>query len=116
MIATWPSFALIASYELLMRQVRHAAEVGTSRQRPGGFKAGPGTASSAGRLDVRRPDGRGRQGAAGKRRCVRGRGALVNSCADGSLPSGMDIVRQRGGYERWGRLVRRSGLACELDS
>ena len=30
-IAEWPSFALIASYELLMRQVRHAAESGTSR-------------------------------------------------------------------------------------
>src|ERR1700729_3401474 len=26
-IAAWPSFALIASYELLMRQVRHAAEI-----------------------------------------------------------------------------------------
>jgi hypothetical protein len=25
-IAAWPSFALIASYELLMRQVRRAAE------------------------------------------------------------------------------------------
>src|SRR6266702_262236 len=32
-IAAWPSFALIAAYELLMRQVRYAAEVGKSRQR-----------------------------------------------------------------------------------
>jgi hypothetical protein len=29
-IAAWPSFALIDDYELLMRQVRHAAEAGTS--------------------------------------------------------------------------------------
>jgi len=34
-IAAWPSFALIASSELLMRQVRRAAEVGTARQRSG---------------------------------------------------------------------------------
>jgi hypothetical protein len=29
-IAAWPSFALIDDYELLMRQVRHAAKAGTS--------------------------------------------------------------------------------------
>jgi len=32
-IAVWPSFALIAAYELLMRQVRYAAEAGKSWQR-----------------------------------------------------------------------------------
>jgi hypothetical protein len=32
-IAAWPSFALIASYELLMRQVRRAAEASMSRPR-----------------------------------------------------------------------------------
>jgi hypothetical protein len=39
-IAAWPSFALIASYELLMRQVRRAAEAGMSRQRSGGSETG----------------------------------------------------------------------------
>jgi hypothetical protein len=29
-IAAWPSFALIAAYELLMRQVRRVADAGTS--------------------------------------------------------------------------------------
>ena len=38
-IAAWPSFALIASYELLMRQVRRAAEVGKSRQRSRGVRS-----------------------------------------------------------------------------
>jgi len=38
-IAAWPSFALTASYELLMRQVRHAAVF--ALQRPGGGIAGP---------------------------------------------------------------------------
>jgi len=32
-IAAWPSFALIAAYELLMRQVRRAAEARPSRRR-----------------------------------------------------------------------------------
>jgi len=32
-IAAWPSFALIAAYELLMRQVRRAADAGALRQR-----------------------------------------------------------------------------------
>ena len=32
-IAAWPLFSLIATYELLMGQVRRAAEVGTSAQR-----------------------------------------------------------------------------------
>ena len=39
-IAAWPSFALIAPDELLMRQVRRAAEPGKSRQRSRGFEAG----------------------------------------------------------------------------
>ena len=34
LIAAWPSFALIASYELLMRQVRAAAGTRSVRQRP----------------------------------------------------------------------------------
>jgi hypothetical protein len=33
---------------------------------------------------------------------------------DGSLPSGKDIARQYGRHERWGRLVKRSGLAGVL--
>jgi hypothetical protein len=36
-IAAWPAFAPIASYELLMLQIRHAAEASTF----GGGRAGP---------------------------------------------------------------------------
>jgi hypothetical protein len=115
-IAAWPSFALIASYELLMRQVRRAAEAGTPRQRSGGVRSRPGGASSAGRSRVRRPN-------AGERPAGRGREAqvlawqwaLANRFGDGTLPSGRDIGRQHGRHERWGRLVKRSGLAGELD-
>jgi hypothetical protein len=59
-IAAWPSFALIASDELLMRQVRRAAEPGKSRQRSRGVRSRPEGAQSAGRPGVRLPDaGRG---------------------------------------------------------
>src|SRR5262249_49427990 len=41
--------------------------------------------------------------------------ALADQSGDGALPSGRDIGRQHGRHERWGRLVKRSGLAGELD-
>lgn len=41
--------------------------------------------------------------------------ALTNRSGDGSLPSGKDIGRAHGRHERWGRLVKRAGLAGELD-
>ena len=115
-IAAWPSFALIASYELLMRQVRRAAEAGASRRRSGGVRGRPGRASSAGRPAVERPD-------AGERPAGRGREAqvlawqwaLANRAGDGSLPSGRDTGRQHDRHERWGRLVKRSGMVGQLD-
>jgi hypothetical protein len=115
-IAAWPSFALIASYELLMRQVRRAAEAGTSRQRPRGVRSRPEDASPTGRPGVRRAD-------AGRGSAVRGRAAQVvawqwapaHRSDDGSLPSGSDIGREHGHHERWGRLVKRSGLAGDLE-
>jgi hypothetical protein len=115
-IAAWPSFALIASYELLMRQVRRAAEADTSRQRPGQVHGRPGRASPAGRPAVQRldsaerPAGRGREA-----QLLAWQWAMANRSGDGSLPSGRDIGRQHGRQERWGRLVKRSGLAGQLD-
>lgn len=35
--------------------------------------------------------------------------------AHSSLPSGRDIARQYGRHERWGRLVKRAGLAGDLE-
>jgi hypothetical protein len=42
--------------------------------------------------------------------------ALANQANNGSLPSGNDIGREHGRHERWGRLVKRAGLAGELDT
>jgi hypothetical protein len=113
-IAAWPSFALIGFYELLMRQVRRAAQ-GSKPSRPSGARApGGGTAPvQRTRTDNGRPsagDGAGRD-----LRAQAWQWALANSSGDGSLPSGRDIGRQYGRHERWGRLVKRSGLAGELD-
>jgi hypothetical protein len=116
-IAAWPSFALIASYELLMRQVRRAAEAGASHQRSGGVRARRANASSASRPPAPQPDakeqpvGRGREA-----QLLAWQWALANRSDDGSLPSGRDIGSEHGRHERWGRLVKRSGLAGELST
>ena len=117
-IAAWPSFALIGSYELLMRQVRRAA-VGTRAKKPAARHGSVvGNVSSA---RARPPVTKRRRGALGG--AVPGTGAgwelqlqawqwaQANSAGDGSLPSGKAIARQHGRQERWGRLVKQAGLA-----
>lgn len=111
-IAAWPSFALIGSYEMLMRQVRRAASskdspapkasppdrlepvqaasVPASRERPVRKVAGP---------DLRREAWRW---------------AVANRAPDESLRSGKMIADQHGRHERWGRLVKNAGAAGEL--
>ena len=81
-IAAWPSFALIASDELLMRQVRRAAEPGKSRQRSRGVRSRPEGAQSAGRPGVRLPDA-GRGPTCDRRALLlrRGGGLRRGSCA-----------------------------------
>jgi hypothetical protein len=70
-IAAWPSFALIAAYELLMRQVRRSSAVGdrgqlskpgpkTSREDPRGNVQCPPPHSSRPSQGSKRPGNRGR--------------------------------------------------------
>jgi Protein of unknown function (DUF2637) len=118
-IAAWPSFALIASYELLMRQVRRAAER-SAADRPGRETTCPAGAMVP--SPDRKPDpvltvpaGRTHRPKAG--RSLQGDvwlWAHEHKAKDGSLPLGADIARQYGRHERWGRLVKRSALAGEL--
>lgn len=110
-IDAWPSFSLIAAYELLMRHVRRAA--GRRPRRP------PDSADRGG--CHRQWAGYYARGRAPRRslagqeaRLAEGRWAQDNRSEDGSLPSGRDIGIQYGRHERWGRLVKRSGLAGEL--
>jgi hypothetical protein len=117
-IAAWPSFALIGSYELLMRQIgsttgssragkratRNSSVVGdaasarlqssVSRQR----RAAPGVTES-------------RAGGSRELQLQAWQWARANQASDGSLPPGNAIGRQFGRQERWGRLVKQAGLA-----
>jgi hypothetical protein len=115
-IAAWPSFALIASYELLMRQIRRAADASRSKQRPGRFRPRSESPSQGGPPDEPRPGGGdGLAGRGLEAQLLAWQWALANRSGDGSLPSGKDIGRQHGRHGRWGRLVKRAGLAGELD-
>lgn len=123
-IAAWPSFALIGAYELLMRQVRiTAADRVEPREplpqpRPAGpapsvpVGPAPGRLTASGRRPVPAP-GNGRAVGRGLRQDA-WQWAQANRANNGSLPSGRQIARQYGHHERWGRLVKRSGLAGEL--
>jgi Protein of unknown function (DUF2637) len=103
-IAAWPSFALIGAYEMLMRQVRHAAAVNPDNreQEPGARRAGLRSAQN-----VAGEPGRDLQRQAWH-------WAQANRNSDGSFPSGRQIAEQFGRHERWGRLVKRSGCAGEF--
>jgi hypothetical protein len=108
-IAAWPSFALIAAYEMLMRQVRrNATSMGASWQ-PSDSQREPGAASGQVASAVQGDIGRDLQRRAWQ-------WAATNRCGDGSLPSGKTIARQFNRHERWGRLVKRSGCAGEFGS
>jgi len=118
-IAAWPSFALIASYELLMRQVRFVAEVSPSRHGVMPVNRRAGKVAHVGQVRAVRPRHEGvparPSGTAQEMQILAWQWAVANRAADGSLPSGRDIGREHGRHERWGRLVRRSGMAGELD-
>jgi Protein of unknown function (DUF2637) len=115
-IAAWPSFSLIAAYELLMRQVRRAAESPAPRQRSRRSLGAAAGASAATTYEAApsSPAAPQRRGAGESVRVDAWRWALDNLAEDGSLPSGRAIAGRYGRHERWGRMVKRSGLAGEL--
>jgi hypothetical protein len=121
-IAAWPSLALIAAYELLMRQVRRAADAGTSprparrSRRRVTDTAPPGDADPAAGRRAGGSAGPVQRGAGRELQLRAWQWALANRAGDGSLPSGREIAGQYGRHERWGRLVKRSGTAGEFAS
>ena len=119
-IAAWPSFALTASYELLTRQVRAST---TGRHGPTGsaqtsrrsVPARP-AASSAGASPVPGLALVASSSAAGRELQRQAwQWALAHRSGDGSLPSGKQIADRYGRHERWGRLVKRTGIAGKLN-
>jgi Protein of unknown function (DUF2637) len=117
-IAAWPSFALIGSYELLMRQIRCAAGSAGTNNPAGRNRSGAGDAASArpqasASLQRRATPGVTGSRAGGSRelQLQAWEWARANQANDGSLPSGRAIAGQYGRHERWGRLVKQAGLA-----
>ncbi|MGP4102533.1 DUF2637 domain-containing protein [Nonomuraea sp. KM90] len=112
LIAGWPSLALIGAYEMLMCQIRQSASRTTcarsgaatgpveSRPLPEHFQNAqvPLSAGEGERVLQRM--------AWHWAKCVAGE--------DGSLPTGQVIARQFERSPRWGRLVKKAGMAGEL--
>jgi hypothetical protein len=113
-IAAWPSFALIGSYELLMRQVRCSAAA-AARRAAGSLPACGRRIAPLAAVTVGLDAGSGPAPSVGLE--LRSRAwewAVANRSADGSLPSGKVIAARYDRHERWGRLVKRSGAAGEF--
>jgi len=108
-IAAWPSFALIGSYEkLLMCQVRRAAS------RVVAHAAEPPPRLGRPVVVARRPARSDKPGQSLDVRWQAWQRAAANRDADGSLPSGKVIADRFGRHERWDRLVKAAGAAGEL--
>jgi hypothetical protein len=118
-IAAWPSFSLIAAYELLMRQVRRAADTFGFRlrlRRSAGPATGGATGNAGELVAASRAAPPSRRTAGQEVQMEAWRWAQGNRADDGSLPSGRVIGIRYGRHERLGRLVKRSGLAGELST
>ena len=122
-IAAWPSFALTASYELLTRQVRRSAtDIDTQDQRTRQLerpRSAEARRNPAGGLTLassqNQRDGSGQRVSSDLARQA-WHWALANRDEHGRLPSGGAISSAHGRKERWGRLVKRAGLAGAFDA
>lgn len=103
-IAAWPSFALIGSYELLMRQVRCSSAFAGGRMAKASKQNSATFVRAAALVPSRRTVGEDVRRQAWE-------WALANRDANGSLPSGKVIGYRHGRHERWGRLVKSAGAA-----
>src|SRR5262245_31261924 len=111
-IAAWPSFALIGSYELLMRQVRWSAGSTPGNKRVAQRRRVMNQANPASPQQRRSAAGAAlhRAGGGGELQLRVWQWAVAHRAGDGSLPSGKAIAHHYGRQERWGRLVKQAGL------
>ncbi|TQN30264.1 uncharacterized protein DUF2637 [Haloactinospora alba] len=144
-IHAWPAFALIGSYELLMRQFRASASI----VRPAHASSTPGEGSDAATVRETRstitmdepqrnadhwgqrhlrvvgdaptpratPAGQNTRGDPDPPlvQCRAWNWALQHQRADGTLPSGKEIAWAFDRRERWGRMVKQRGKAGALE-
>lgn len=132
-IAAWPSFALTCSYELLMRQIRQSAAAPRAQPaephpacaqddhavRPEPSRQ-PRPASNSGRTAIpHRADLPAASAADSKGQTLQRQAwqwLLSNRRPDGSFPTGSEVARRFQRSDRWGRLVKSTGLAGQLGS
>ncbi|MEV4323097.1 DUF2637 domain-containing protein [Microbispora rosea] len=122
-IAAWPSAALVGSYELLMCQLRQCAGRRPEAPDLSALNAGRKDPASDADVDLMEQHDAPEEEAdlpvepAGNGRALQReawRWAQQNRQADGDLPSGIAIARAFARSPRWGRLVKKAGLAGEL--
>ncbi|MEN3533654.1 DUF2637 domain-containing protein [Microbispora sp. ZYX-F-249] len=119
-IAAWPSLALIGSYELLMSQIRRYARVQPEANDLSALDPDLVAAVDADHEDLqddREEDPEPSAEHIGNGRTLQREAwqwAQQNRQADGDLPSGVAIARAFARSPRWGRLVKRAGLAGEF--
>ncbi|GIH73420.1 hypothetical protein Mth01_56730 [Sphaerimonospora thailandensis] len=119
-IAAWPSLALIGSYELLMSQIRRCAGKRAEAQELPALSADPAADAKADPVepeDNQEEDADSPAEHDGNGRVLQREAwqwAQQNRHADGDLPSGVAIARAFARSPRWGRLVKKAGLAGEL--
>lgn len=105
--------------ELLMRQVRHTAAPGTRSRRPRRAPEAEQSAYDGAAVDprhhaVRRRSQPHRRSDGSDLQQQAWRWALTRRGEDGALPSGKVIAGHFGRHERWGRLIKRAGLAGQF--
>ncbi|MFC0861635.1 DUF2637 domain-containing protein [Sphaerimonospora cavernae] len=119
-IAAWPSLALIGSYELLMSQIRRCAGKRAEAQHPPALNSAPAADAEADPVEQQDDQEEGTELPVelnGNSRALQReawRWAQQNCQADGDLPSGVAIAQAFARSPRWGRLVKKAGLAGEL--
>ncbi|ETK34535.1 DUF2637 domain-containing protein [Microbispora sp. ATCC PTA-5024] len=118
-IAAWPSLALIGSYELLMSQIRRFSGGRAAAQEPPGLR--PDSDADTETDPVEQQDDQEEVAdLSAKPENIRllqreaWRWAQRNRQEDGNLPTGVAIAGAFARSPRWGRLVKKAGLAGEL--
>ncbi|MEU8178837.1 hypothetical protein AB0C14_38735 [Microbispora hainanensis] len=102
---------MIGSYELLMSQIRRYAGGRAEPEDPQSLHPAPAVDAKADPVELQEDQEKDTVAAEPK-----GDGrTLQNHAADGDLPTGVAIARAFARSCRWGRLVKKAGLADELN-
>jgi hypothetical protein len=116
LIAAWPSAALIGSYELLMGQIRrNAPDAGAGRANvTAAVRSHEHVHPDFAPAESARPSSTEQRPAVALQRRAWQWALSEREATTGALPSGKVIADHFGRRERWGRLVKQSGLAGRL--